>query len=82
MRDIVRYCGLGYLSDSSDPTIAKLGYTKAKIKNYCKKLDSIGVNPIPLQKWKGVTESMLPSLYNRLIKTAEDKYFKWFIGGI
>lgn len=76
LRDIVRYWGLGYLSDSSDPTIAKLGYTKAKIKNYCEKLDVIGVNPIPLQKWASVTESNFPSLYNRLVEIAEEKYFK------
>lgn len=80
LKKFIRRIGRLQLSNLMDPEfcrVKRLDYNVGKINYYIEKLNSIGVNPIPIQNLQGLhtDKECLPSLYNLAKQVAEDKYF-------
>ena len=81
LKNFIRRIGKLQLSNLMDPEfckIKKFDYTIGKINYYIEKLNSIGVNPIPIQNLQGVhtDKEYLPNLLKLIKQVSEDKYFK------
>ena len=77
MKDVLDYT-LDALYNSEFCVKQNLEYTYGKINNYIKKLNEIGVSPIPLKEYQSnaLKRNKLKSLFTLIKEKAEKVYFK------